>query len=142
MWQLFLTEFPEDKFECSTTLRRMMYPDEQGLNLPTAIREGRPFVISFSPKMVQGESVTVQFRELAGNGAIIDYLSAAVTTPDGKEYHQDGDSVISITVPPYGRASYTWTGSYWMKGASVNLRFDDSHSSMDTLWVATQLNSN
>jgi hypothetical protein len=148
IWQALLSEFPSASFNTGETYPELTYPNEQGSYLFAAIETNQPFVIAFAPAEVavaasspSGSgpvSVTVEFRELAGEPVKIDELAPFLTMLDGEQYSfrtTSEDQIPPVSVPPYGRASYTWNGRL----SAETLEFTSHVSRTNTLHTSTRL---
>jgi hypothetical protein len=83
IWRSLSEQFPEKEFTSSTTLESIMNA------LPAAIKAGRPLVVAFAPRRVQGHgswSWNTSFRELAGQPVTLEEMSPSIRKPNGDVY--------------------------------------------------------
>ena len=126
IWQQLLKAFPEDEFTRSVTF------DELRNGLPEAIRSGRPYVIAFAPDTVRKSegrwSWTTYFRELAGYGTTLEFMSPNITTPNGDVYsfgYGDNKMTQSVSFWAFGKGSYGWWCDGDFTGSSVALDYEN-----------------
>jgi hypothetical protein len=138
IWQLLLKEFPEEKYTRSYTL------DELRNGLPPAIRSGQPFLIAFAPDTVFSGggswSWTTNFRELAGHGVTLEYMSPRISTPGGSVYtFASGNNKMtqSVGLWAYGKGSYPWWCSGDFDGSRVALTFGNGLVTSYTVLYST-----
>lgn len=126
IWQMLLKDFPEDKYTRSVTFAELRN------GLPVAIRLGRPYVIAFAPVTVRKSeghwSWTTYFRELAGYGTTLEFMSPHITTPNGDVYsfgYGDNKMTQGVSFRAFGKGSYGWWCDGDFTGSSVALDFQN-----------------
>ncbi|MDR4494894.1 MAG: hypothetical protein R3B74_10765 [Nitrospirales bacterium] len=81
IWEMFSQNYPEDKYNCSTTLIALKQ------DLPKAMLAGEPLLLGFAPQMRSGYKTwewTVNIFEIAGNPAILETKSRRYLAPNGE----------------------------------------------------------